>query len=140
MGGDSSDTENESEILYWKKKTVKDYSGKSITKETVKVYYFTRVLFGILVPKSNSFKNRKYQSVRNRMVSSSEEEYYYKAFQEQKNYIYRINLCKHKLFFIKDRCCIILNFCGSTYHQLDDDAKWNKQYSILLCRYKKPKF
>jgi hypothetical protein len=45
----------------WKgKKTIRDYCGKSIAKETVKIYYFTRVLFGSLISKDNSFKNRRY--------------------------------------------------------------------------------
>ncbi|MDR0800586.1 MAG: hypothetical protein LBN01_03545 [Endomicrobium sp.] len=85
-GGDSSDTENKSATIWKGKKTARDYSGKSITKETVKIYYFTRVLFGSLVSKSNSFKNRRYQSARNRMVPSPDEEYYYKAFPGAKEF------------------------------------------------------
>jgi len=61
-------------------KTTKDYSGRSIAKETVKIYYFTRVLFGYLVSNSNSFRNKRFQSARNRMFPSPDEDYYYKAF------------------------------------------------------------
>jgi hypothetical protein len=74
-------------VTIWKgKKKFKDYSGKNITKETVKIYYFTRVLFGSLIAKDNSFKNSRYQSSRNRMIPSPDERYYYKAFQGAKNF------------------------------------------------------
>jgi hypothetical protein len=68
-------------ITIWKgKKKFRDYSGKSISKNTVKMYYFTRVMFGSLVAHGNSFKNKRYQSSRNRMIPSPDEKYYYKAF------------------------------------------------------------
>ncbi|MDR0977689.1 MAG: hypothetical protein LBL71_01440 [Endomicrobium sp.] len=68
-------------ITIWKgSKEFRDYSGKNIVKETVKIYYFTRVLFGSLLARNNSFKNRRYQSSRNRMIPSPDEQYYYKAF------------------------------------------------------------
>jgi hypothetical protein len=83
---DFSNPENKSIRLWKGKKTSKDYCGKSITKETVKIYYFTRVLFGRLVSKDNSFKNRRYQSSRNRMVPSPDEKYYFKAFPGAKSF------------------------------------------------------
>ena len=74
-------------VTIWKgKKKFKDYSGKNISKETVKIYYFTRVLFGSLSAKDNSFKNSRYQSSRNRIISSPDEKYYYKAFPGAKNF------------------------------------------------------
>ncbi|MDR0800457.1 MAG: hypothetical protein LBN01_02860 [Endomicrobium sp.] len=83
---DPSDPENKSVRIWKGKKTARDHSGKIIAKETVKIYYFTRVLFGSLVSKDNSFKNRRYQSARNRMVPSPDEEYYYKAFPGAKEF------------------------------------------------------
>jgi Tfp pilus assembly protein PilV len=81
-----SNYENKS-ISIWKgKKTSKDYSGKNITKETVKIYYFTRVLLASLVSNGNSSKNRRYQAARNRMVPSPDEKYYYKAFPKAKKF------------------------------------------------------
>jgi hypothetical protein len=81
-GGDASKC-----VTIWKgKKKFKDYSGKNITKETTKIYYFTRVMFGSLVSKNKSFKNRRYQSARNRMIPSPDDKYYYKAFPGAKNF------------------------------------------------------
>jgi hypothetical protein len=74
-------------VTIWKgKKKFKDYSGKNIAKETTKIYYFTRVMFGSLIAKNNSFKNRRYQSARNRMIPSPDDKYYYKAFPGAKNF------------------------------------------------------
>ncbi|MDR1418300.1 MAG: hypothetical protein LBI80_04000 [Endomicrobium sp.] len=68
-------------ITIWKgRKKTKDYSGKDLSKETVKIYYFSRVLFGNLVAKDNSVKNRRYQSARNRIIPSPDQSYYFKAF------------------------------------------------------------
>jgi hypothetical protein len=68
-------------INVWRgKKSSRDYSGRRIAKETVKVYYFTRVLFGSLTSKDNSFKNKRYQSARCRMMPSPDERYYFKSF------------------------------------------------------------
>ena len=82
----SSDPESKSVRIWKGEKTTRDHSGKIIAKETVKIYYFTRVLFGSLVSKGNSFKNRRYQSARKRMVPSPDEEYYYKAFPGAKKF------------------------------------------------------
>jgi hypothetical protein len=90
----TSDVENtEDNVLYedcsgtknfvtlWKgRKKIKDYSGKELCKETIKIYYFTRIFFGYLVAKNNSVKNRRYQSARNRIIPSPDEAYYFKAF------------------------------------------------------------
>ncbi|MDR0724123.1 MAG: hypothetical protein LBF23_02935 [Endomicrobium sp.] len=74
-------------ITIWKgKKKTKDYSGKQLSKATVKIYYFTRVLFGSLVAKDNSVKNRRYQSARNRIVPSPDQSYYFKAFPGAKKF------------------------------------------------------
>ncbi|MDR2251416.1 MAG: hypothetical protein LBD98_01065 [Endomicrobium sp.] len=79
--------DSDKSVTIWKgKKKFKDCSGKNITKETVKTYYFTRVWFGSLVAKDNSFKNRRYQSSRNRMIPSPDEKYYYKAFLGAKSF------------------------------------------------------
>ncbi|MDR2426331.1 MAG: hypothetical protein LBD46_04025 [Endomicrobium sp.] len=69
-----------------------DFSGMVIDAYTVKFYYFTRVMFGSLVAKLNSKKDiifggaRRYQSSRNRMVTSPDEEFYYKAYPEAKEF------------------------------------------------------
>jgi hypothetical protein len=56
-------------VTIWKgKKKFKDYSGKNISKETTKIYYFTRGMFGSLRAKKDLFKNRRYQSSRNRKI------------------------------------------------------------------------
>jgi hypothetical protein len=74
-------------VTIWKgKKKFRDYSGRSVSKETTKIYYFTRVMFGSLIAKKNSFKNRRYQSARNRMIPSPDDEYYCKAFPGAKNF------------------------------------------------------
>jgi hypothetical protein len=82
----SSNAEDKSVSIWEGKKTSKDYSGKNITKSTVKIYYFTRVLFGKLVAKDSSYKNRRYQSSRNRMIPSPDEEYYFKSFPKAKSF------------------------------------------------------
>jgi hypothetical protein len=62
-------------ITIWKgKKKFRDYSGKSISKNTVKIYYFTRT----------TLKNKRYQASRNRMIPSPDEKYYYKALPTRK--------------------------------------------------------
>jgi hypothetical protein len=74
-------------VTIWKgKNKFKDYSGKNISKETVKIYYSTRVWFGLLIAKDNSFKGMRYQSSRNRMIPSPDEKYYYKAFPGAKSF------------------------------------------------------
>ncbi|GHT42682.1 hypothetical protein AGMMS49921_08480 [Endomicrobiia bacterium] len=82
IDNDCSDSKNKSVSVWKGKKTSKDYCGKNIAKETVKIHYFTRVLFGRVL-KNNLFKNRRYQSSRNRMVPSPDEKYYFKLFPEQ---------------------------------------------------------
>lgn len=68
-------------VTIWKgQKKTKDYSGKELSKETVKIYYFSRILFGSLVAKENSTNNRRYQSARNRIIPSPDQSYYFKAF------------------------------------------------------------
>ncbi|MDR1196083.1 MAG: hypothetical protein LBL00_06385 [Endomicrobium sp.] len=73
----------------------KDYSGRVIEAYTTKFYYFTRVLFGSLVAKFNSKRDypyggaRRYQSSRNKMVPSPDEDFYDKAYpgaEKFKNY------------------------------------------------------
>jgi len=53
---------------------------RDIVKETVKIYYFTRVLFGRLISSSNFFENKRFQSSRSRMFPSPNENYYHRAF------------------------------------------------------------
>ncbi|MDR0617245.1 MAG: hypothetical protein LBG23_00445 [Endomicrobium sp.] len=80
-------SDNKNFITFWKgKKKTKDYSGKELCKQTVKIYYFTRVLFGSLVAKGSSIKNRRYQSARNRVIPSPDESYYFKAFPGAKKF------------------------------------------------------
>ncbi|GHT36253.1 hypothetical protein AGMMS49593_00600 [Endomicrobiia bacterium] len=85
IDNDYPDSENKSVSIWKGKKTSKDYCGKNIAKETVKIHYFTRVLFGKVL-KNNLFKNRRYQSSRNRMVPSPDEKYYFKAFPGAKSF------------------------------------------------------
>lgn len=74
-----------------------DYSNKAVTDYTVKIYYFTRVMFGSLVAKNTSKRenedillgrsgSRRYQSARNRMVPSPDQAYYYKAYPGARNF------------------------------------------------------
>jgi hypothetical protein len=74
-------------ITIWDgEKKTKDYSGKSLSKKTVKIYYFTKVMFGALTAPKNSKKywgqsgRRRYQSARARMFPSPDEDFYYKAY------------------------------------------------------------
>ncbi|MDR3112579.1 MAG: hypothetical protein LBU55_05410 [Elusimicrobiota bacterium] len=68
-------------ITLWKgTKTIKDFSGKSVAKQTVKIYYFTKTIFSSWVAKFNSSKGNRYQSARSRLFPSPDEDYYYKAF------------------------------------------------------------
>ena len=81
-------------ITIWadSKNTLKDYSGESISAHTLKIYYFTRVMFGGLTARDNSVKDafysgsRRYQSARSRMVPSPDGKYYYKAFPGAKKF------------------------------------------------------
>ena len=74
-------------ITIWDgEKKMKDFSGSALTKQTVKIYYYTKVMFGSLTAPKNSKKrfgengSRRYQSARNRMFPSPDEDYYYKAY------------------------------------------------------------
>ena len=74
----------------------KDYSGKALSRMTVSIYYYTRVMFGAWVAKSNSnigensqwidrnvFKiggSRRYRSARSNMVPSPDPKYYGRAY------------------------------------------------------------
>jgi hypothetical protein len=79
--------DNRNFVTIWKgRRKTKDYSGKDLSKETVKIYYFSRVLFGNLVAKDNGVKNRRYQSARNRIVPSPDQSYYFKAFPGAKKF------------------------------------------------------
>jgi hypothetical protein len=78
--GNFSNGENGYATIWGGQKAMIDYSGESVVKETVKIYYFTRVLFGRLVSSSNSFKNKRFQSARSRMFPSPDENYYHRAF------------------------------------------------------------
>ena len=72
--------------------TAKDYSGRNVSAHTVKIYYFTRVMFGSLMAKDNSVRafpysgSRRYQSARSRMVPSPDSGYYYKSFPGAQNF------------------------------------------------------
>jgi hypothetical protein len=85
-GESAADNSDRAVTLWSGDKKTKDYSGKSLTKQTVKIYYFTRVMFGKLTAPSNSKKYfletgaRRYQSSRSRMFPSPDEEFYYKAY------------------------------------------------------------
>ena len=69
-----------------------DYDGYRVQSYTVKVYYFTRIMFGSIVAKLTSTKDflysgsRRYQSARSRMVPSPDWRYYNKAFPEADNF------------------------------------------------------
>jgi hypothetical protein len=74
-------------ITIWDgEKKTRDFSGASLTKQTVKIYYYTKVMFGSLTAPKNSTKRfgengaRRYQSARSRMFASPDEDYYYKAY------------------------------------------------------------
>ncbi|MCL2390269.1 MAG: hypothetical protein FWD54_00215 [Endomicrobia bacterium] len=64
----------------------KDYSGHVIRPHTAKIYYYTKIMFGSLVAKNTSNKNRRYQSSRSRLVPSPASDYYYKAYPGAKNF------------------------------------------------------
>ena len=61
-------------------KTAKDLSGHTIQKHTLKIYYFTRVIFGKITAPQTSRQGRRYQSSRSRMIPSPDEDYYDKAY------------------------------------------------------------
>lgn len=74
-----------------------DYSNNVLTDHTVKIYYFTRVMFGSLVAKKTSRRemtdkilgksgSRRYQSARSRMVPSPDSAYYNKAYPGARNF------------------------------------------------------
>ncbi len=68
-----------------------DYLGHSMTKSTVKIYYYTRVMFRSLVAWFNYKKdplggNKRFQSARNRFVGSPDVLYYYKAYPGAKKF------------------------------------------------------
>jgi len=69
-----------------------DYSDNLVHSHTVKIYYFTRVMFGSLVAKLTYKKDaiysgaRRYQSARSRMVPSPDWKFYYKAYPGAKNF------------------------------------------------------
>jgi Flp pilus assembly protein TadG len=74
-------------VTIWKgDKTMKDFSGKNIAKQTVKIYYFTKTAFANLIAKTNSSGSKRYQSARNRLFPSPDEGYYYKAFPDAENF------------------------------------------------------
>ncbi|MDR2773073.1 MAG: pilus assembly protein [Elusimicrobiota bacterium] len=83
---DSAKDSKDAVTLWNGEKKTKDYSGSYITKQTVKIYYFTRTMFGSLTAPKNSKKHffesgrRRYQSARNRMFPSPDEKFYYKAY------------------------------------------------------------
>ncbi len=104
--GGADGEESEDSVAIYKKnysctEEAKDYSGNIIESNTVKIYYFTRVMFGFLVAKdvSNARRkkvkdfftikadrlsgisgNRRYQSARNRMVVSPDSDFYERAY------------------------------------------------------------
>jgi len=72
-------------VAVWSgKKTTKDYGGNSVKKQTVKVYYYTTVIFGRLFP--NTIGNKRFQSSRNRMFPSPDEDFYDKAYPGAKKF------------------------------------------------------
>jgi hypothetical protein len=72
-------------IAIWSgRKKAKDYGGNEIKKQTVKIYYYTRVIFGSLFP--NTIRNRRFQSSRNRMLPSPDEDFYDKAYPNAKKF------------------------------------------------------
>ncbi|MDR2709455.1 MAG: pilus assembly protein [Elusimicrobiota bacterium] len=83
---------NEGITLWHGSKTTKDFSGKSLSKQTVKIYYFTKVMFGKLIAPKNSKDNvlqsgaKRYQSARSRMFPSPDEDFYYKAYPDGKRF------------------------------------------------------
>lgn len=106
---ESSQNEQSSEVsdnfvTVWPKypsqvKHTESFSGEFISKQTVKLYYYTKVMFGSLTaPKTSkpgSFfekyilkrtGRRRYQSARCRMVPSPDSEFYYKAYPGANNF------------------------------------------------------
>ncbi|MDR3049315.1 MAG: pilus assembly protein [Elusimicrobiota bacterium] len=77
--------ENSKSVTVWAGgKKIKDYGGNTMTKKTVKIYYYTPVIFGRLFPNTES--NKRYQSARNRMFPSPDDDFYYKAYPGAKKF------------------------------------------------------
>jgi hypothetical protein len=88
-GADEESLENSDEggnsVAVWSgSKKTRDYSGNSVVKQTVKIYYYTPVVFGKLFP--NTIGNKRFQSARNRMFPSPDDDYYYKAYPNAKKF------------------------------------------------------
>lgn len=93
---EESESESSDYITIWtntnKNYFSTDLSGNKITARTTKVYYFTRIMFGSLVAKFKSERDRlyngsrRYQSSRSRMVPSPDSAYYNKAYPGAKNF------------------------------------------------------
>ena len=75
----------------------KDYSGTYLSPHTVKIYYFTRVMFGHIFAKNTSERDwkdivigrggsRRYNSARIRMIPSPDSAYYEKAYPGAKKF------------------------------------------------------
>jgi hypothetical protein len=94
--GDNAEAEGQG-VTIWPQsnsnvKYTRDFSGNALYKNTVKIYYFTRVMFGWLVAAETSERTwadrfiagigsrRRYQSARSRMMPSPDENFYYKAY------------------------------------------------------------
>ncbi|MCL1972613.1 MAG: pilus assembly protein [Endomicrobia bacterium] len=115
---ESTGEEKDKSVTIWPKyssqvqKHTYDYSGNAsgsaVSKRTVKIYYYTRVMFGTLVARRTSNArgtsendkntlfmdrkiwkiggNRRYQSARGRMMVSPDQTYYEKAYPEAKKF------------------------------------------------------
>ncbi|AKL97664.1 hypothetical protein [Endomicrobium proavitum] len=92
---DGEDETGESVKIYVNKDSghnAKDYSGHRIRSHTTKIYYFTRIMFGSIVAKTVSVKDRffsgskRYASARSRMVPSPDAAYYNKAYPGAQNF------------------------------------------------------
>jgi hypothetical protein len=95
-GGKSDESVDESSgksITVWNgRKSFEDFSGNSVVKQTIKIYYYTKVMFGSLTAGKNSErsffakKDERYQSARFRIIPSPDEEFYYKAFPDGEDF------------------------------------------------------
>lgn len=93
VAGENGTESGNDYISVWEgSKETRDYSGRKLAKQTVKLYYYTRIMFGYLTAKNSSKKDkvyagsRRYQSARYRMIPSPDENFYYKAFPGAKKF------------------------------------------------------
>jgi len=64
----------------------RDLSGNSVVEHTVKIYYYTKVMFAYLTAPKMHNRSSRYASSRNRVVVSPDQDYYDKAYPKAKKF------------------------------------------------------